>query len=63
MITRISLVMRELGPCGPTESITLRDNLAATEPTAGAVGHSLTASCMHTGSDVFVILKPGGRPG
>ena len=26
-----------------------------------AVGHSLTASCMHTASDDFVILKPG-RP-
>ena len=26
-----------------------------------AVGHSLTASCMHTASDVFVILK-AGRP-
>jgi hypothetical protein len=37
-----------------------RSVIAATEPTAGAVGHSLTASCMHTASDVFVILKAGG---
>ena len=49
---------RELGAARPTESITLRDSCHGNRRLA-AVGHSLKASCMHTASDVFVILKAG----
>jgi hypothetical protein len=44
-------------PFRPTEAITLRNSRYGSEvwPTA----HSLTASCTHTASDVFVIPKAG----
>ena len=45
-------------PTRPTESIALRDSRHGTRHLA-AVGHSLTASCIHTASDVFVMLKAG----
>ena len=35
--------------------------IAATEAMSGR--RRLTAFCMHTSSDAFVIRKPGGRPG
>jgi hypothetical protein len=37
--------------------------MAATAATSGRDGHSLTVACTHAASGVFVILKPGGRPG
>ena len=45
----------------PTESITLRDSRHGTGvwPPSSS---SLTAVCMHTASDVFVILKAGPNP-
>ena len=48
----------ELGARRATESIVIRDS--PTEPTSCRRHHSLTASCTHTASDVFVILKTGG---
>jgi hypothetical protein len=41
-------------PGRPSQS---RSVIATTERRLAAVGHSLAASCMHTASDVFVILK------
>jgi hypothetical protein len=35
--------------------------IAVRGPASGRVGQSLTAACMHTAPDVFVILK-AGRP-
>jgi len=57
-LTAIHIRRANSAPARPTESVTLRDSRHGNQRLA-AVGHSLTASCMHTASDVFVILKAG----
>jgi hypothetical protein len=53
-----SAIRANSAPARPTGAITLRHSRHGSDvwpPTA----HSLTASCTHTASDVFVILKAG----